>query len=626
MHPIVWLSNAFSSPQLDKRHKDKPEQTEPGQLEGPWAFKRLLTTLIDLVLAIAALVFVLFGGLIYMNDGAPATPGSTGKLLLDMAKYGPTVFPVLFAAIAGAALKTFATWRLQNGTRIGLIEQLVGSHTVAEAIFTQARLKAFNILAIAILVLWCLSPLGSQAALRAISADQAFRNGTGNLTVLDTFAPFRYMLTASDTAQARRMLVPPAVATMISARLLQGRSQDLWGNIRVPMIERLTESASDTNWVDVSKIKDIDYSALVGVPVVSLPSKGNHSFTFSASYVNPECTTLRVNPRYNFTTIIPNFNSSDRTNCNWTTVQPEYTLRVSISQPCWDDIESLGEKYRSGKDRTARVFVWESRTFGQQAHSYAECHLYTTYVDVKMDCQGTLCSLSSVRRSPKPPRHGNWTALDLRYNFHDPEGFVNLFANMFPGSYNSGGQTPTIVYLTDPFNALSAKNRTEPASLPRATFETRLSHLINSQLLLGIHPGDVAGGFTEENVNNLSVSFVNRDTYTRDEIIQYSALWLIMLLASSTILFGVAMAAIVVRFRILVPEVLGSLALGMLGNRCDDIKHSSFMSGDDKMAKMKEVRVMLGDVEPHAEIGRIALAAPMEDVVVGKVQKGKFYL
>ncbi|RSM06854.1 hypothetical protein CEP52_005528 [Fusarium oligoseptatum] len=585
--------------------KDKAGQTEPGRLEGPWSCDRLLGSLLDLTLATAALLFILFGGMIFMKHETSAAQGSTGRLLLDMSKYGPTVFPVLFAAIVGAALKTFATWRLQNGTRIGLIEQLVGSHTVAEAFFTQYRLRAVNILAIAILLLWCLSPLGSQAALRAISTTQAFRNSTSNLTVLETFSRFTILATENNLSYARRMLIPPAVASMLSARLLQDRNQDIWGNIRVPLIERLTDDISDTSWINVSNITELDYSSLVGVPVAGIPNQGNHTFTFSASYVNPKCTTLKVNPQYNFTTTLPDFNSSDRSNCNWTTFKPEYTLRVSLSQVCWDDIGKFYDKYHEGKD---------------------QCHLFTTYVDVRMHCQGTLCSPTSVRRSPKPPRHGNWTVLDMGYNFHEPEGFINIFANMFPGSNVSGGQTPTIVYFVEPFNVLSTENKTEPAALPRATFETRLAHLINSELLLAIQPGDVAGGLTQENANNVSVSVVEMDTYIREEIVQYNKLWLTMLLASSMILFGVAMAAIVVRFRILVPEVLGSLALGMLDNRCDDIKHSSFMSGEDKMAKMKEVRVMLGDVEPHAEIGRIALAAPMEDVVVGKVQKGKFYL
>ncbi|KAJ4218912.1 hypothetical protein NW759_008065 [Fusarium solani] len=606
--------------------KDKPEQAEPGQLEGPWSLKRLLDSLLDLILATAALLFVLFGGMIYMNHGTPATPGSTGRLLLDLAKYGPTVFPVLFAAIVGAALKTFATWRLQNGTRIGLIEQLVGSHTVAEAVFTQARLKAFNILAIAILLLWCLSPLGSQAALRAISANHAFRNSTGNLTVLETFNRFRFMQNPNDLLDAERMLVPPAIASILSARLLQSRNQDIWGNIRLPLIERLTDSASNTSWIDVSNVTELDYSSLVGVPVAGLPDQGNHTFNFSASYVSPICTTLKTRPKNNSPVDLPDFNSSDRSNCDWTTLEPDSTLMVSLSQPCVKGIAALGEKYRSGKDRTARVFLWKSSSLGSKVHSYAECHLYTTYVDVKMHCQGTLCSPTSVRRSPKPPRHGNWTVFDMGTSFHEPVGFLNIFSTMFPGLHPRTGQTPTIKYFADPFNALSTWNDTEPAALPRAKFETRLAHLINSELLLGIHPGDVAGGLTKENTNNVSTNVVEMETYTRGEIVQYNKLWLTMLFASSTILFGVAMAAIVVRFRILVPEVLGSLALGMLDNRCDKVLDSSFMSGDDKMAKMKEVKVMLGDVEPHAEIGRIALAAPMEDVVVGKVQKGKFYL
>ncbi|UPL00858.1 hypothetical protein LCI18_011792 [Fusarium solani-melongenae] len=594
--------------------KDKPEQAEPGQLEGPWSLKRLLDSLLDLVLATAALLFVVFGGMIYMNHGTSATPGSTGRLLLDLAKYGPTVFPVLFAAIVGAALKTFATWRLQNGTRI------------AEAVFTQARLKAFNILAIAILLLWCLSPLGSQAALRAISANQAFRNSTGNLTVLDTFSRFRFTAYHNSLLDARRMLVPPTIASILSARLLQSRNQDIWGNIRLPLIERLTDSASDTSWINVSNVTELDYSSLVGVPVAGLPSQGNHTFNFSASYISPVCTTLKIHPENKSLVDLPDFNSSDRSNCRWTTLRSEYTLRVSLSQPCGNDFEGLGEKYRPGKDRTARVFLWESHSFGRKARSYAECHLYTTYVDVKMHCQGTLCSPTSVRRSPKPPRHGNWTVFDIGSSSSESDGFLNIFATMFPGLHPRTGQAPTIAYLVEPFNALSAFNDTEPAALPRETFETRLAHLINSELLLGIHPGDVAGGLTEENRNVVSINVVEMETYTREEIVQYNKLWLTMLFASSTILFGVSMAAMVVRFRILVPEVLGSLALGMLDNRCEDIKQSSFMSGDDKMAKMKEVKVMLGDVEPHAEIGRIALAAPMEDVVVGKVQKGKFYL
>lgn len=625
-------------------HGDRRETIELRQLEGPWTIKRLLTSIIDLALAAGALLFVLFGGLIYMNDGSAATPGSTGQVLLDIAKYvcllhiyvesmgaygemqGPTVFPVLFAAIVGGALKTFATWRVQNGTQVRMIEQLVGSHTVTGALFTQARLKAFNFLAVSIVLLWCLSPLGSQAALRAISTDHVFLSETNSLTVMESFAPFRYFAGGSSGGEATRRLVPSFIASMLAARLLQDRNQDIWGNIRIPLIERLSNRASDTDWIDLSGAQEVIYSSLVGIPVASLPSKGNHTFAFSASYVNVECPTIKVLPEYNFTTTAPDFNSSDRSNCQWTTRQPEMTLRVRLSQPCAGGEEDIFDKYHEGKDRPARVFIWESRTFGVEGHSYAECHLYTTYVDVKMQCQGTLCSPASVRRSPNPARHGNWTSFDMKWNFQLPEAFIAIFANMFPGSNNSGGQVPTITYLVEPFNALSAENKTQPAAIPRERFETGLTQMMNSQLLLGIRVEEVTGSFTTENPNNLSVNVVEMETYTRVEIVQYSTPWLILLLASSVVLFAVAMAAIVVRFRILVPDVLGSLALGMLDNRCDNIKNSSFMSGDDKMAKMKEVKVMLGDVEPHAEIGRIALAAPMEDVAVGKVQKGKFYM
>lgn len=63
-------------------------------------------------------------------------------------------------------LKALATWELQKGTTIGRVEQLVGSHTLVGSLVTQIELRTFNLIAMSIVALWALSPVGSQASLR----------------------------------------------------------------------------------------------------------------------------------------------------------------------------------------------------------------------------------------------------------------------------------------------------------------------------------------------------------------------------------------------------------------------------------------------------------------------------
>ncbi|KAJ3546305.1 hypothetical protein NM208_g2074 [Fusarium decemcellulare] len=663
---------ADESEQTEQDKQSEPaEPGEPHKLGDSATIRKILLGIVDLSLAVVALFFFLFGGLVYVNDGSSAAPGSRGRYLYNIAKYGPTIFPVLFSAIVGGALKTFATWRMQIGTRIGLVEQLVGSNTVAGALFTQARLRAANTLALSIICLWALSPLGSQAALRAINIVDEFNNSTRDLVVLETFAPYCFGLGSRAVDYATRKVIPPAAAALQSVRMLESRNQDLWGNIRLPAIEKLSSNVLDSSWINISEDDSLDYSSLIGVPVASLPLAGNHTLTISGSYINVDCPILELLPtksieipgnmRYlpkqfgalagnNFTKI-PSIDSTDGSNSRWSTCH-ENTLRLSISQPRQTKVYSLLTSFRDGKNsnREARALIWESISPEEDADvyevledleddtrkdapkgaqiragyrvSHAECNLYTTYVDVKMQCQEGSCLPYSARRSPNPPRDRNWTVFDMQYPYKDAESFVETFCSMFP---EDSGQVPTVSYMIDPFNAISTKSRSHVALIPREAFETRLAHLINSQFLLSISASDVTGLFNDESARSLTTNNVTLTTMTREERVRCSIPWLAVLFFSSAVLFMIAIAAFVLRLRVLVPDVLGSLALGMLDNRCEKVMGSSVLHGEDKMTKMKDVRIMLGDVEPHAEIGRIALAAPLENSVVGRVQKDKFY-
>jgi hypothetical protein len=43
-----------------------------------------------------------------------------GKSLLRAMQLGPTVYPLVFACIAGRTLKTIALWKVERGTTVGV--------------------------------------------------------------------------------------------------------------------------------------------------------------------------------------------------------------------------------------------------------------------------------------------------------------------------------------------------------------------------------------------------------------------------------------------------------------------------------------------------------------------------
>jgi hypothetical protein len=441
---------------------------------------------------------------------------------------------------------------------------------------------------------------------------------------MDTFLEYQYGY-ANAIATAATIVVSPFVAAMMVASLLKSQNQDLWGNIRLPSIERLTDD-ENTSLVNISDPTNIEYPSLVGVPHTVLPSTGNTTFTLSGSYLNVTCGVFELQSSFtNFTgSNAPNPGSN--TDCTWTVSPSNQTggigsLQIAISQPC--NVVQI-----NNGSRDARKLIWESsdQIMGDEL-THAECELYTTYVDVNMLCVRSTCSPSSVQRTPQPPRNRNWTVFDFRGGALDSSGFLILFNAMFPDASVSGGQYPQIKYFVDPYNAILSSNTTNVYAVGKSVFEIRLAQMLNAQLVLGISPSEVAGNF---NPSQASVPGVQRiktsaTTSVEQDIVHCDRVWVGMLVATSLIVFVVAFIAAILRLITLVLDVLGTLSLAMLDNECQTLTGNSVWSGSERAVKMRGVKMRLGDVHPDSEVRRIALAAPLESTAVSVVQRGRLY-
>jgi hypothetical protein len=93
-----------------------------------------------------------------------------------------TVFPIAFAAVVGRMVTKLAAWKLERGSKVRSLEQLIGSRTVFSTVTTRVSLRSLNVLGSALALLWALSPLGGQSALRVI--DTGFKTLHSNSSVL----------------------------------------------------------------------------------------------------------------------------------------------------------------------------------------------------------------------------------------------------------------------------------------------------------------------------------------------------------------------------------------------------------------------------------------------------------
>lgn len=151
--------------------------------------------------------------------------------------------------------------------------------------------------------------------------------------------------------------------------------------------------------------------------------------------------------------------------------------------------------------------------------------------------------------------------------------------------------------------------------------------MLNTQLVLGVDPSSVAGNFNLSEASLVGVHTMNitATSSVEQDVLHCDRAWLGVLVLSSLTLFLVALTAAILRLITLVPDVLGTLSLAMLDNRCQELAGNSAWTGSERAIKMRAVKVRLGDVHPEGEVGRIALAAPLDNTVVSIVQRGRFY-
>ncbi|PMD30216.1 hypothetical protein L207DRAFT_641787 [Hyaloscypha variabilis F] len=551
------------------------------------------------------LVFLILGILTAVVTGESEN-SSLGKAITQGNRVAVSLWPIVYAAIAAQVLRMYASYKVERGLRLMTLEQLISSHSLASAIKQPFLLQRLNWVSIALLCLWSLSPLAGQAFLRMsyLAPSGVVHNTT--LQYLDTAVDPAGFDGAADAGAFGPNVDILYGSLILSPIASQQSSMDSWGNPKIPIISELNKTNSK-GWSMVPSLPS--YSSLLGVPVSGLTKNGgNTAFKIESAYFAfEECLPMtNITLEEVISTIAADPLAGSLENAT------SATLHMAIALP-------------SANNNTNGTIYYASKLGSNDAYAYTSCPFSQVFVSTTIFCTGLSCSASLMLAAT---------------NSH-PAGLISSasYLNMILNFVNSGAAkesdiyTPTQFYIQDPGSAGMNDFTTgpDPRVISPANFTARLAILLNSYWLAGIAPYDFTGTIKSDSnaVTPVSIQGTSTDTAL---VYHTSWGWLVVLLFSALLLLGGGMAGAVLDHLTVGPDIFGFASSLVHRNKYMKLEDeenrkgaTGTIGGAQKARTYGHVKVMLMDVRPGQEVGRIALGRAESGVMEGRLKRGRLY-
>lgn len=524
--------------------------------------------------------------------------------------------------------------------------------------------REFNthVLVTALLCLWTLSPLASQAVLRIMStqAHVVPRNvSRAYMNISDWGA-----LQGEGSDGSEFVIAPNTVlnAALIAPQSSKDSPRDLWGNVKIPLLSANTSTESHDGWQEIHYDGFTTYSSLVGLPIAmpiaGAPQTSGTSANMSVSswYWDLDCSpkpwTSGTTDKDLYTTW------AQQATFNWTSTVAKYSPPLQIlvgaldlnrtgvycNTPCNGNITTV---YCSGlPPRTFNIVLRD-----QSTDMYGTCSLRTIYVESEILCDNAGCLASRVRalKTPDLPPP-EWTVLDACYqtteNYH-PLGrfFTNLVDSIQSRSDGSGGQNALAGFIADPANAFRVDivgSSPEISDLSPDIITKRLAQVLNtywmSSLAWNLTTGDWGenfkdfdpfapgfygiGGYWNNSLLQTSIATV----YDEYNIFTCNLWWLTAFTVSTLIALFTSILGLVVVLRSRGPRLAMNVTTMIRDSLYVELPFvTSYMGDAERSRRTGQTRVILGDVAPSREIGHVAIAQECEEIEVDRLKRDRLY-
>ncbi|KAL4929687.1 uncharacterized protein BDV17DRAFT_53992 [Aspergillus undulatus] len=594
------------------------------------------------------------------------TGDSLGSAMEQAMTLGPTIWPILFAALLSRSLKSIGRYYAQKSVRMSTLWALMNTNATADPILHLWSMPS-SVLVWGLLVLWAMSPLGGQSTIRLMYKTNITDTTYTELRYLDK-GPLGDMFVYDGIMVNNDGSWPRSMRDIYSASLMQSTATktgpiDQWGNVKIPRLEAGNASEADIDgWMPVRGASEVDaYTALVGMPIVGLSSvkkEGDVNFTIETTYV--ELSNPSISRR-------PDLQGQDQgmtvdcVDCYVSHTQDGYTIRAqrSLGLPVFDT---------NGADPN-RPDIVRPRTLRFNSSISVETTVATFRVTQKMieariECKNESCAVTKVRPSTTDNGLEDYTSFDY---------WASIVLELLTGASSEKparevmwGSASSVLFFNDSraFPIQSGLDNS-PRSVNISEIDpdllaTRASILLNTGIQAMMAPTSFAGDLPTSNLSlygpphipaNGLLAVANESEYTSynrsawivpnkisnltwnlspfvgasanatlthyTEAYRPEYVWVIILIICSILLFAVGVAGICVRLKTMAPNVFDPVIGLTYNNPYISATGRDYdpLDADERANLLGGKKVRLGEVDDYkgvkAVFGEEGYVAPL---------------
>ncbi|KAH7390505.1 hypothetical protein BKA66DRAFT_547961 [Pyrenochaeta sp. MPI-SDFR-AT-0127] len=592
---------------------DKPVATgwpaKPQVLQG----FSTLTFIGDCVLVALPISFLVLAIAAYRLDQKPIS--EYGKMVQSAMMLGPTIYPLLFAALGGRSLRGIAVWRVECGTTIEVLEKLIA-----------------------------LSPLGGQSTLRLLRETNSTALSPSTVYYAAPEAPF-----VLQHASSWYSVVPTILtASLAASGTIKNGTVDLWNHHKVPRlraVESAKVSSTDENqhWVPVNNDTKLDYSSWTGVNAQGLEPGKHSEFRVKYNYLAVDCTlSVRDKP----IAVLDHLRQPS------TYIYSKFPSKNSTTS------QETNSAYTKNETQNTFRFLYGTGSFNTGMFHVYECKPEIITVEADIGCQSDSCEVEQIRRIPN--RHGFRKAHNCNVDIDNSLACLqrttmtlNVFISFLPtltspyaSPYTPMGQR---LNFSDPFDDFifagsgsygndSPRENRDWDTVPTELISQRLTILLNTYWQAASWGGLITRGkpFAVPEIpidQPSSERFDQMNATEAEKIIQtpvYSANipWIGTLLFTTTILLLLGDLHLFVSVVTTAPGLFSYAASLTRENPFVSVPNGgSALRGTERVRFLRKLKVQVADVKPDDEVGYVALKSVDNDAGFeeGLIVRGRMY-
>ncbi|KAL4790294.1 hypothetical protein BDV19DRAFT_341317 [Aspergillus venezuelensis] len=623
----------------------------------------IVTLVFEGFLCLVALCFIALalGALCIKNR---PTGDELGSAMEQAMKLGPTIYPIMFAALLSRSLKSIGRYFAQRSVKMSTLWALMNTNATADPILHLWSMP-LSLLVWGLLVLWAMSPLGGQSTIRLLYKTNLTEVTHPELRYWDN-GPLGSMFTYTAIMVGNDGSWPLSMRDIYTASLMQSTETkasplDQWDNIKIPRLEAGNKSAiTPDGWMPVKNSSQIEnYTALFGMPVIGLKeamNNGDVQFNVETTYVELSCSPFRKNESSlsGMSVSCPNCFTYTGSKEHWVRSQAYLGLPSDEFIPNGKSFEygvpdDIGLDQNNPNYTLPRTLRFNSTFLGDE--SYTNCQITQRPVEAYIECIDKSCAATRVRQSTTDHRDGNFTAVD--YWAWKVLDMISSASSGKAASDVMWGSSTSELFLNDSNVAPiqtgigGIPDGVNLSSLSVDLFETRASILLNTGIQAFMAPTGFAGSLPSNNLSfygkphipanglltaanesmwlsydannamypegvgllvNSGAPFVGASTNATlthfTEVYKPEYVWAIILIVSTLMLFIIGVAGIWVRLKTMAPNIFDPV-IGLTYNNqyiSSTGREYDPLDADDRAKLLADKRVQLGEVDDYKGI------------------------